>query len=97
MNIACVTLLDFLGGCGTLVDAIGVPGRCASPGEFRIYGVVRTDIEEGGLLLIDLPLSLALNTALLPFTAVNALIHELSKGPSREERERAPDGKEKKN
>lgn len=70
-----------LAGCGTIADLGGAGGVPPA----RIYGGVRTDVEIvfvgrfkldalAPLFLIDIPLSAALDTALLPFTVLRALI-----------------------
>lgn len=85
----CLLVLVGLSGCGTMGDALFGDAHCgvAIPGEFRVYGGVRSDVEaigvtgyshrygEGGWCwAIDLPFSLVTDTALLPFTALNALL-----------------------
>ena len=79
-----------LGGCGTIHNLTNDP---------RIYGGVREDVNEMGdtgpcsvgfVLVFDLPFSLVLDTACLPFTLVYELVRPEAPAP-REPRPSMPD------
>jgi uncharacterized protein YceK len=81
--LAAAALMGVLGGCGTLANTVskdgggsGVPTRVA-------YGGTRTNVAfisgygdgwgNGILAILDFPISLGLDTAFLPFTAVREI------------------------
>ena len=81
--LALATIPFGLPACGTLLDTFSVieDDDIAGP---RIYGGLRFDIattgsDKGGALLtvmavLDLPLSIGLDTALLPASLINELV-----------------------
>ncbi|HEX7898311.1 MAG TPA: YceK/YidQ family lipoprotein [Planctomycetota bacterium] len=82
-TLAALLLLG-LAGCGTFVDVVGVgPIKPPSP---HVYGGVRTHLtflksgditpesQDALVMLLDLPASAILDTALLPLTLSLALI-----------------------
>ena len=84
----CILALLGLTGCGTMMDAVFTSSGhgIGFPGEFRVYGGIRVDLEAmdtsgynhkagdvaGWCWIFDMPFSAAMDTVLLPFTALNA-------------------------
>jgi uncharacterized protein YceK len=76
LSLSSLIGLIGLSGCGTLMSMGGGSGEPSLPKASPVYGGVQTDIIIApytfGLSLVDLPLSLVLDTLLLPYTLQQA-------------------------